>query len=102
MQQNAQKEANLITKKAELDAEGIVKNARNHVADIHRDIQDLKKQKLICLEKIRSMINSFQKLVEFESEQEGRASHSSGLEDSPPVVREEKRENTVSVLRPKA
>jgi cell division initiation protein len=101
IQDNAQKEALLITKKAEVEAEEIVKTARNQVAEGHREIQDLKRQKLILIEKIRSMIASVQKLLDFEAEHDQRQARPAARGDQSAGAPDERRENAVSVLRPK-
>jgi cell division initiation protein len=66
MKQNAQKEVNLVIKEAELKAEEITKSAREERLRLQQDIQDLQRQKVIFLEKIRSMIRTFEKTLELE------------------------------------
>ena len=73
MKQNAQKEAALIVKEAELRAEDMTRMAREEVATIQRGILDLKKQKMHYLEKFRSVINTFQKIIELEEREDEKA-----------------------------
>lgn len=102
IQENAQKEAKLITKKAEVEAEEIVKVARTQAAEVNREIQDLKRQKVVLIEKIRSMISSVAKLLDFESEQDQRPARPAGHAQPSGAASEERRENAVSGLRPKS
>ena len=66
MKQNAQKEVNLVIKEAELKAEEITKSAREERLRLQQEIQDLQRQKVIFLEKIRSMLKTFEKTLELE------------------------------------
>lgn len=101
IQEGAQKDAKLITKKAELEAEEIIKSARGQAGEVHREIQDLKRQKVILIEKIRSLIGSVQKLLDFEADQEQRPARPAGRPEPSVSVPEEGRENAVGVFRPK-
>jgi cell division initiation protein len=73
MKHSAQKEAALIVKEAELKAEEMTRMAREEIATLQRGILDLKKQKMITLEKFRSIINTFQKIIDLEDREEDRA-----------------------------
>jgi cell division initiation protein len=73
MKQNAQKEAALIVKEAELRAEEMARMAREELTTIQRGILDLKKQKMVYLEKFRSLVGTFQKIIELEEREEERA-----------------------------
>jgi cell division initiation protein len=66
MKQNAQKEANLIIKDAELKADEITKSARDERVRLQREIQDLQRQRVLFLEKIRSVLKTFEKTLEVE------------------------------------
>jgi len=66
MKQNAQKEVSLLIKEAELKAEEITKAAREERLRLQQEIQDLQRQKVLFLEKIRSMLRTFEKTLELE------------------------------------
>jgi len=66
MKQNAQKEVNLIIKEAELKSDEITKGARDERVRLQREIQDLQRQKILFLEKIRSVLKTFEKTLELE------------------------------------
>ena len=66
MKQNAQKEVGLLIKEAELKAEEITQGAQAERLRLQNDIQDLQKQKVLFLEKIRSVLRTFEKTVELE------------------------------------
>jgi len=94
MRTGAQKDADLIIKEAELRAEGILQAARDEIGTIHREILDLQKQKALFLEKSRSLIRIFQRVVEMEDR-----------EDEKTVAMEradEERDDNVRLLKPKS
>ncbi len=66
---NAQKEAELIIKEAELKADGLVKDAHKEIANLKKELNDLKKQKILYLEKIKGIIRTFQKMISMEEEE---------------------------------
>ncbi len=70
MKQGAQKEASLIVKQAELQADEVLKGAREESAKVRSEILDLQKQRIFFLERCRSAIESFQKMVELETQEE--------------------------------
>jgi cell division initiation protein len=100
IQQSTRKESELITKEAEIHAEEIIKNARLQAAEIYRETQDLKKRKLLFIEKMRSLIGTFQKVVDLEAEQETKTHPDSKAQENPSGSSEEMREHPVRVLRP--
>lgn len=65
--QSTEKEAQLILRESELKAEGIVREAREHLAGLRREILDLKKEKMITIEKIRSLLHTVERLIDAES-----------------------------------
>src|SRR3989338_1002904 len=67
---NAQKEAELIIKEAELKADGLVKDAHKEIANLKKELNDLKKQKVLYLEKVKGIIKTFQKMISMEEEDE--------------------------------
>lgn len=68
---NARKEAELITREAELKAEAIVKESQEKVIKIHEDIVDLKGIRRHFKEEVRRLIESHLRMVDFDVEREG-------------------------------
>ncbi len=68
--ENAQKEAELILKDADLKGEEMIKAAHEHVIKIHEDVVDLKGIKRHFKEEIRRLIESHLKMLEFDTERE--------------------------------
>ncbi len=68
---NARKEAELITREAELNAENIVKQAQEKIVKIHEDIVDLKGIRRHYKEEVKRLIESVIRAIEFDSEREG-------------------------------
>src|SRR3990172_1553775 len=66
MKQNAQKEVDLLIKEAELKAEEITQGAQIERLRLQSEIKDLQRQKVLFLEKIRSVLRAFEKTVELE------------------------------------
>ncbi|HLB03242.1 MAG TPA: DivIVA domain-containing protein [Nitrospiria bacterium] len=66
MKQNAQKEVDLLIKEAELKAEEITQGAQVERLRLQSEIKDLQRQKVLFLEKIRSVLRAFEKTVELE------------------------------------
>ncbi len=67
---NIQKEAELITKEAELRADDLLKSAQDKVIKIHEDITDLKGVRRHFKEEIRRLIESHLRMMEFDKERE--------------------------------
>lgn len=65
---NAQKEAELIIKEAELKADSLIKDSHKEIANLKKELNDLKKQKVLYLEKIKGIIRTFQKMISMEEE----------------------------------
>jgi cell division initiation protein len=68
---NARKEAELITREAELKAEAIVKESQEKVIKIHEDIVDLKGIRRHFKEEVRRLIESHLRMIDFDVEREG-------------------------------
>lgn len=66
LKQQAHREADLILKEAELNAEDVVKRAQGQYGHIQRDIQVLQRQRLVILEKLRALLQTFHKMIELE------------------------------------
>jgi cell division initiation protein len=68
---NARKEAELLVKEAELNADTILKEAQEKVIKIHEDIVDLKGIRRHFKEELKRLIESHLKMIEFDKEREG-------------------------------
>ena len=60
---NAQQDAERIVKEAELHAEQLLVNARNQLTDLHRNIADVRRQRIVAVEQIRSTINTIERVM---------------------------------------
>jgi len=67
---NAQKEAELIVKDAELLSERLTSQAMTRVADLERTIQDLKIERKVARNKLQQTIDTIQQLLMLDAEQE--------------------------------
>ncbi|GAB6183447.1 DivIVA domain-containing protein [Thermodesulfovibrio hydrogeniphilus] len=68
---NAKKEAELIIKDAEVQAENIIREAQEKVVKIHEDIVDLKGIRRHFKEELRRLIESHLRMLDFDKEREG-------------------------------
>jgi len=66
LKETARKEADLILREAEMKAEDILKSAHVDFRTLQRDLLDLRKERVLALEKLRAMLQSFAKVVEME------------------------------------
>ena len=62
----ARREADLILRDAEMKAEDLLKSAHVDFRTLQRDILDLRKERMLALEKLRSMLQGFSKMLEME------------------------------------
>lgn len=67
---NAQREASLIIKEAELKAEEIKKDAEQSLFGLKNELTDLKRQKAIFIERFRGLMEGFQKMLKIEEGEE--------------------------------
>ncbi|MHB8482443.1 MAG: DivIVA domain-containing protein [Nitrospiria bacterium] len=67
---NALKESTLIIKEAEVQGEQIIKNVKEEAARLKSDLIGLRREKLIFIEKLRSMIKSFEVSLSVEEQTE--------------------------------
>ena len=72
---NAKKDAELVRKEAELNAEEILKDAQHRVVKIHEDITDLKGIRRHFKEEVRRLIESHLGMLEFDKEREEETSN---------------------------
>lgn len=70
MKEGAQKDASLIVKQAEFQAEEVLRDSRDESVHIRSEILDLRKQRMFFIERCRSTIDSFQKLLEIEVQEQ--------------------------------
>ena len=66
----AKKDAELVKKEAELNADEIIRGAQNRVVKIHEDITDLKGIRRHFKEEVRRLIESHLGMLEFDKERE--------------------------------
>jgi cell division initiation protein len=74
LKQAAQRDAELIMKEAELKASELLQEARIEMASLQRDLSDLHKQRLLAIERLRSTLRTFERMLEIEAGDED-ASH---------------------------
>jgi cell division initiation protein len=72
VKENARKEAELIVKDAELLSERIVAQAMTRVGDLEKVILDLKIERRTARTRLAAMLETFQQLVELDSEEEAK------------------------------
>ncbi len=73
MKLNAEKESKLLVSEAEVKAERILNNAHNRLAQIHEDIAELKRQRTQFELKVRATIETYQKMLDMQKEEEAQA-----------------------------
>lgn len=67
---NTAKESALIVKEAEVQADQIIKSIREEASRLKGDLIDLRRQKLLLIEKIRSMLKNFEISLSVEEHEE--------------------------------
>ena len=71
----ARRDADLVVKEAELKAAELLRDAQEELGTLQREILDLRKQRLLGLERVRSTLRVFERVLELEeAEQEIRSS----------------------------
>ncbi len=68
MKTSAQKEGDLIIRQAEIRAEEATRSAGRQVAQLQTDLLNLQRQRDLFVERIRSLMQSFDKTLQWESE----------------------------------
>jgi cell division initiation protein len=66
VKQNAQREADLVIKEAELKAGELIHQARVELTDTQRDLSSLQKQRLLMVERLRASLRMFERMLEVE------------------------------------
>jgi cell division initiation protein len=68
LKRGAQRDADLIVKEAELKAEEILSQSRTELVEMRRTISGLRQQRALVLDRLRSTLSSFRRLVEVEEQ----------------------------------
>lgn len=68
---NSKKEAELLIKEAELNAETIIKDAQEQVISIHEDIVDMKGVRRHFKEELRRLIQNHLRMLDFDDSERG-------------------------------
>lgn len=66
MKRSAQRDAELVLKEAEVKAAEVLRQARAELADTQRDLTELRKQRLLMIERLRATIRAFERMLEIE------------------------------------
>jgi cell division initiation protein len=66
---NAQREADLVIKEAELKAGELIRQARVELTDTQRDLSTLQKQRLLMVERLRASLRMFERMLEVEEQE---------------------------------
>ena len=66
LKRGAQRDAELIVKEAELKAEEILAQSRTELIELRRMISDLRRHRALVLERLRSTLSAFTRLIEVE------------------------------------
>jgi len=69
VKRNAQREADLVIKEAEVKAGELIRQARVALADTQRDLSSLQKQRLLMIERLRASLRMFERLFEVEEQE---------------------------------
>ena len=69
VKRNAQREADLVIKEAELKAGELIRQARVELTDTQRELLSLQKQRLLMIERLRASLRMFERLFEMEEQE---------------------------------
>jgi cell division initiation protein len=69
VKRNAQREADLVIKEAELKAGELTRQARVELTDTQRDLSSLQKQRLLMVERFRASLRMFERMLEVEEQE---------------------------------
>ena len=70
LKRGAQRDADLVVKEAELKAEEILAQSRSEHVELRRMISDLGRQRALVLDRLRSTLSAFQRLIDVEEQAE--------------------------------
>ena len=68
LKRGAQRDSDLLVKEAELKAEEILSQSRAELVDMRRTISGLRQQRALVLDRLRSTLSSFHRLIEVEEQ----------------------------------
>jgi cell division initiation protein len=68
LKQSARRDAELIMKEAEMKAGSMLQEARQELVSTQREILELQKQRLVVIERLRSTLRTFERMLEIEEE----------------------------------
>ena len=74
MKEIAQRDAALLIKEGEFKAAEMLREARQDLAGLQREISDIRKQRLLGIERLRSTLRTFERVLEIEEEDEEHSS----------------------------
>jgi cell division initiation protein len=69
VKRNAQREADLVIKEAELKASELIRQAGVELTDTQRDLSSLQKQRLLMVERLRASLRMFERMLEVEEQE---------------------------------
>jgi cell division initiation protein len=69
VKRNAQREADLVIKEAELKASELIRQAGIELTDTQRDLSALRKQRMVMVERLRSSLRMFERMLEVEEQE---------------------------------
>jgi cell division initiation protein len=69
VKRNAQREADLVIKEAELKAGELIRQARVDLTETQRDLSSLQKQRLLMVERLRASLRMFERMLEVEEQE---------------------------------
>ncbi len=67
LKQAAQRDATLIKREAELKAAETLREAQGELAAVQRELTELRKQRLLTIDRMRSTLASFQRMLDIET-----------------------------------
>lgn len=70
LKRGAERDADLVVKEAELKAEEILSQSRTDLMELKRTIADLHRQRALVLERLRSTLGAFHRLIEVEESED--------------------------------
>ncbi|MBM4125092.1 MAG: DivIVA domain-containing protein [Nitrospira sp.] len=70
LKQAAQRDAELIMREAELKASELLQETRTELAALQRDLSDLYKQRVLAIERMRSTVRTFERMLAIEAGEE--------------------------------
>ncbi len=68
LKRGAQRDADLVVKEAELKAEEILAQSRAELVEMRRTISGLRQQRALVLDRLRTTLSSFHRLIEVEEQ----------------------------------